>query len=373
MWKASEPTMPRKGQKIGHYAPWEERYRQLLAFKKKHGHCLVPKGYPENPQLSQWVCNQRQFFRKGMLQAGRLNLLRKVGFSFNKHDNSFDTRYEELCRFKKKTGHLNVTRSQNPGLSAWLSRIRYGTVKLNSARKQKLAHIGFDMDNLYERIFKNRYRQLLEYKKRFGSCNGIHAAREYKDLAQWCTETRKKRERLPQEKTRKLDAVGFDWEPLETQWRKMYGKLVRYKIKHGNCLVPEQNKKHKQLGTWVHTQRSKRKNMPVEQKEMLDRLGFDWNPIETQWQKNYQELIAFREEFGHCYVPAHSPVYPSLSNWVRHQRYALRKMSNQRKKLLFGIGFIWSGLTKTQFIKLIRKLPRQQRFNNLHFLGYKFQ
>ena len=28
---------------------WEARYKQLVAYKDKHGHCNVPRKYPENP------------------------------------------------------------------------------------------------------------------------------------------------------------------------------------------------------------------------------------------------------------------------------------------------------------------------------------
>jgi hypothetical protein len=33
---------------------WEENFHKLAAFKEKHGHCLVPNRYPEDPQLGSW-------------------------------------------------------------------------------------------------------------------------------------------------------------------------------------------------------------------------------------------------------------------------------------------------------------------------------
>ena len=39
------------------YKPWEERFKDLLAFKEQHGDCLVPQSHPE---LGQWV--KRQVF-----------------------------------------------------------------------------------------------------------------------------------------------------------------------------------------------------------------------------------------------------------------------------------------------------------------------
>ena len=33
---------------------WEDSFQRLLAFKKVHGHCLVPNRYREDPQLGSW-------------------------------------------------------------------------------------------------------------------------------------------------------------------------------------------------------------------------------------------------------------------------------------------------------------------------------
>jgi hypothetical protein len=33
---------------------WEDSFNRLLNFKEKHGHCLVPNRYPEDPHLGSW-------------------------------------------------------------------------------------------------------------------------------------------------------------------------------------------------------------------------------------------------------------------------------------------------------------------------------
>ena len=37
---------------------WLERFQDLVEFKAKHGHCLVPHNYPPNQQLAQWTKRQ---------------------------------------------------------------------------------------------------------------------------------------------------------------------------------------------------------------------------------------------------------------------------------------------------------------------------
>jgi Helicase associated domain len=37
---------------------WEGMFQNLLDFKKKYGHCNVPKRFPENARLGTWVHTQ---------------------------------------------------------------------------------------------------------------------------------------------------------------------------------------------------------------------------------------------------------------------------------------------------------------------------
>ena len=72
-----------------HAAGWEERWDELREFRERHGHCNVPKKYPENPQLAVWVkCQRRQFklFSEGKssnMTRQRIERLQVLGFVFN--------------------------------------------------------------------------------------------------------------------------------------------------------------------------------------------------------------------------------------------------------------------------------------------------
>jgi len=39
---------------------WDLRYTELVAYKQKHGDCIVPIVYKENKELGNWVCSQRK-------------------------------------------------------------------------------------------------------------------------------------------------------------------------------------------------------------------------------------------------------------------------------------------------------------------------
>jgi len=42
---------------------WNQRLADLIEYKKRHGDCLVPSRYPENPELGVWVGTQRTNYR----------------------------------------------------------------------------------------------------------------------------------------------------------------------------------------------------------------------------------------------------------------------------------------------------------------------
>jgi hypothetical protein len=50
---------------------WEQRFSELLQFKDKHGHCLVPVDYPENRLLECWAKTQRMYHNKYLRKQSR--------------------------------------------------------------------------------------------------------------------------------------------------------------------------------------------------------------------------------------------------------------------------------------------------------------
>ena len=65
---------------------WQNMYEALKQYHAEKGDCLVKKRYKPNPQLGEWVCNQRKHYillKKGMKSAmtvNRIRLLEEIGF-----------------------------------------------------------------------------------------------------------------------------------------------------------------------------------------------------------------------------------------------------------------------------------------------------
>lgn len=61
-------------------ANWMTRLSELQEYKARFGNCDVPKVWPENQALADWVRRQRRDWRKGRLPSNRFNLLACLGF-----------------------------------------------------------------------------------------------------------------------------------------------------------------------------------------------------------------------------------------------------------------------------------------------------
>ncbi|KAG7364022.1 helicase domain protein [Nitzschia inconspicua] len=93
---------------------WNDRYQDLKAFVKKHGHCHVPINYKDNPLLSRWIKRQRYQWKlkeegkQSSLTDARFIKLEELGFLWDVRSIIWDTRYRELLQFHKRHGHCNV-------------------------------------------------------------------------------------------------------------------------------------------------------------------------------------------------------------------------------------------------------------------------
>ena len=143
-----------------------------------------------------------------------------------------------------------------------------------------------------------------------------------------------------------LDRIGFNWSPRAQQLDEMYGRLLAFKKKHGHCNVPVVYPPDPRLGKWARQQRSSRKqgSLSAERINLLDKIGFSWDPLAQQWAENYQRLIAFKKKHGHCKVPVVYPFDPALGRWAGKQRRARQQgnLSAERIALLDKVGFHWS-------------------------------
>jgi hypothetical protein len=139
----------------------------------------------------------------------------------------------------------------------------------------------------------------------------------------------------------------------DKQWNMKYQQLVEFKRMKGHCMVPRRYEQNKSLGIWVTTQRTIHNNttMRLDRKMLLDEIGFVWKPDraltykkdDKLWHQQYEKVVEFKRNKGHCMVPRRYQQDKSLGMWVGKQRsrHANNKMLPNRMELLDKLGFAW--------------------------------
>ena len=271
-------------------------------------------GIPQNPPLDLFspIRNSKDNSpSEGIGEISTNNSTTNKQQRSNTNDAYFEERFNQLLRFKEEFGHCYVVRSysENPALGQWCSGLRsiYNKIKngvnkssriLTNVRIERLEQIGFLWHDVY---FEERFNQLLRFKEEFGHCNVVQSYSENPALGQWCS--------------------GL---------RSMYNK-IKNGVNHYSRTL-----------TKVRIER-------------LEQIGFLWHVSYNDdgvFEDSCRQLIAFRDEFGHCNVPQKCKANPSLGTWCKVIRSAYSKLQNgltnhsralsqDRIARLEEIGFQW--------------------------------
>jgi hypothetical protein len=138
---------------------FDERFKDLMAFKAEFGHCNVPQTPSSNNKyrsLGKWCSDIRRSYkdiqeggipRKYKLSKADMKRLENAGFEWNVCKKiTFDERFKDLMTFKAKFGHCNVpcTPSSNNthlSLGQWCSNMRqsYKAIKKGGRLRCKLS------------------------------------------------------------------------------------------------------------------------------------------------------------------------------------------------------------------------------------------
>jgi hypothetical protein len=191
---------------------WNEKFEQLVSFKKKYGHVNVPQ-YPTKeiqescPQLSNFCRNLRNQYRYlqndetrhlSFLTQDRIERLESIGFVWSSHEAAWNCKYEELVKFWKKKGHTHVPSKwgESPDLRNWVGyqRLRYKAENnkfkpLTSRQIELLECIDFRWSPKDE-LWWNNYAELKIFQEKNGNIKVPHPRlRRWKDaLRRTCRE-----------------------------------------------------------------------------------------------------------------------------------------------------------------------------------------
>lgn len=334
-------------------AAWEESSAALEKFAREQGHCAVPCGWTDAPRLYYWIHYQRIAHRQGSLPQDRARRLEAIGFHWEQMCPKWVRAYFQLKEFRKQHGHCRVPCSTR--LGAWIATQRRWRAKGKLTPEQielldalELRwHRAYNSNAEQERRWQEKLRAVAAFKREHGRWPpqrlgdpGINS------LHQWLVGMRMlyHRGKLPPDRVRALEAIGFTWRHQDPRWDSQLAALAEFKAAHGHCNVPKTWPANPALGSFVNWTRHLRAKRTLSDDciRQLDAMGFVWDPMELKWQEMCGKLAAFRAEHGHNRV-THTRAHNLLALFVARvrERKAAGRLSAQKVAQLNALGFDW--------------------------------
>ena len=213
---------------------------------------------------------------------------------------------------------------------------------------------------LAEAYYKEYHNLLIP--SNFITNDGITRDEEGVALGEWIRTQRKNYSELSEERTRKLQEIGFVQNVLEAQWQRNYDLAKAYYNKHHNLLIPQDfitndgvtcDEEGLALGEWISRQRRKYSGLSEERKRKLQEIGFIQNALEGQWQRNYALAEVYYNKHHNLLIPkdfitndgvTRDEEGVALGVWISTQRIKYSELSEGKKRKLQEIGFIQNAL-----------------------------
>ena len=216
---------------------WDGMMGALADFKRRHGHCDVPRGFPDNPQLGLWLAELRRKKRTGRLDRQRIKQLERSGVTWEPWQQRWDEMCAALDDYKRQHGNCGVPAQwpENPRLGRWVCWVRNlrKADKLDPDCIQRLDALGFIWDQHAAR-WESMYCALVKFQKTHGHC--MVSTLSKTRLGVWVKVQRaaKRQNKLSEERVRRLESLGFTWEMQPWEGRRLHEKTPRPRGKRGS-------------------------------------------------------------------------------------------------------------------------------------------
>jgi hypothetical protein len=258
---------------------WDRWFGMLERFKKIEGNCRVPQDFVSNDyNLGFWVGTQRA--TKGQITPEKIRRLDSIGFSWDPLDEVWQEAFMALKAFREEEGHCQVPAKyefNGIDLGAWVASQRRRKKHLTPEKINRLDSLGFSWDPNAE-LWETSFISLQDFVKREGHCRVPHTHKTNgKGLGAWVWMQRSFKNRLSADQIKRLDSIGFSWDPITERWHEAFEMLKAFRKREGHCNVTARLIVNQfGLGRWVIKQVQCRKLLTHEQINLLDSIDFNW-------------------------------------------------------------------------------------------------
>ena len=269
-----------------------------------------------------------------------------------------------LCIYKEFYGNIDVPRRYTDAnhlyLGRWLERQKsfYREGQLPHEQVQKLEALGCKWSRDLDRRFESMFQLLCDYKEKYGNVNvpPKFKTAQGESLGNWCNNLRARYRlgKIDEDRVRRLDEIGFIWQPYMSNWDECYAYAKEYYETHGDLKVPKRYvcEDGYKLGLWIYTQRRVREgavkgNISEEQIKRLDEIGMEWTVIKNDRFDEYVEaFIQYKKKMGTCKIPSDYVNEDGLlmGHWAYRMKrnYREGKLPEEKYRKLDELGFLWN-------------------------------
>lgn len=399
---------------------WNEHFKLLQEYINANNTVDVPKKtIYKGFKLGQWVHKTRSDKTRGVLPIERELALLEIGFDFSPIESAWNRNFELYKEYveKYKNAHISDGKVYNDiNLGTWyaLNRRKCINGKLSAEKIEKFKSLNQDFPKLPERPVKKTKLQkkvvrfeeavelLLQYKDKFGGTDvPVRFVFQGYKLGQWVNDMRQKKRHghLSEDKIHKLDDIGFEWSPIDTQWDRNNAIYKEYSEAHNTGHISRSLVyKGVNLGEWYANNRKKflKGDMPKEQVDKIRSVNPDFpnlpsKPVKEEKPKKkivrFEEAVSllqqYEEEYGNMNIPKRKEYGGyKLGIWANQMRSKHKQgiLPEDQVNILNEIGFDWEPLKtkwETDIARYRRyvyttgkaEVPKEEVFEN-YSMGY---
>ena len=346
---------------------WDESYELAKNYYNASGHLCIPKRTTkqEDKKIATWIQNQRTHYKKGILSEEQIEKLNAIGMIWRYDKPTWEQMYEYAKEYYYANDDLLIPHTfatpEGYNLGEWIKLQRYNFKKgiLSTKRQAMLEAIGMTwsmLDDAWE-IMYAQAKAFFEKNGHLDIPKQIDTPDGYNPLYKWVGTQRGlyKRGKLLPERVMRLNAIGIDWDPVDTSWEQMFAYAKEFYDTNGHWQIPMNytTPNGRKLQDWIHMQRRNLKKgiLPKDKKERLDAIALPWAvklPNDDAWDQNYTYAKEFFQKTGHLTIPPKftTPYGVNLNAWISAQRQKQKAgtLSAEQQALLGAIGMDWKPL-----------------------------
>ena len=342
---------------------WRLIYKDAVNFYKENGNLKVPSDFTGKSgfKLSDWLVRQRRSKNAGELSSEKIELLEKIGFSWQL-ETVWDEGYRHAKDYFDKNGNLDIPSAykceDGYALGKWVFNCRKARngmksqLEISNSQADALEKIGMNWHP--DTQWDKKYKTALDYYKINGHVPLSASAKneDAKKIAVWLNNQRKSYRlgNLSNKQLEMLSELGITKGWLSkslSPFEKGFSVAEDYYKKNGNLNVATnyQAENGFWLGSWVDKIRKKKDKLTPEQKSRLDSIGFVWQ-VTDEWEYRFSKAEQYYLTNGKL------PLEPkqcknndelNICRWLRRQLVKRRNgtLQAEKEKRLSAIGMDW--------------------------------